>query len=148
MIQGLLLIQRQTVFARRWSEEGEPKHWWFRKRTNYSKLCRVCQWKIPPSLHCLQRCKPLQGLDRKRTSWSSIQHERQWLDGSTLFLDWFKKMFLPDTHDVFDGHFSHLSLDLVELAKTNNVDLLRLPAHLTHHLQPLDWAVFRPIKMK
>ena len=65
-------------------------------------------------------------------------------------------VFLVHTDDVskkiwiliFDGHASHLSIALIEKAKERNVVLLRLPAHLTHLLQPYDRAVFRPVKVK
>ncbi|GFO05301.1 Dde-domain-containing protein [Plakobranchus ocellatus] len=78
-----------------------------------------------------------------------------WME-APLFLDWFKKIFLHHTRDdsdkarllIFDGHASHLSVDLIEEAKRNNVILMRLPAHMTHHLQPLDRAVFGPVKRK
>ena len=78
-----------------------------------------------------------------------------WME-APQFLDWFVTIFLPHTADVsnkprilvFDGHASHLSLDLMEKAKENNVVMMRLPAHLTHLLQPLDRAVFRPVKAK
>ena len=60
-----------------------------------------------------------------------------WME-SPQFMDWFLKIFLPCTRDVsdkarvliFDGHASHLSLGMIELAKANNIVLLRLPAHL------------------
>lgn len=79
--------------------------------------------------------------------------EKGWME-APLFLEWFKNIFLKHTADVrdktrllvFDGHVSHLSKELIETAKQNNVVLLRLPAHLTHILQPLDRAVFRPVK--
>ncbi|XP_064605782.1 uncharacterized protein LOC135470678 [Liolophura sinensis] len=78
-----------------------------------------------------------------------------WMEGA-LYLDWFETIFLKHTEDVkdkprvliFDGHASHLSLALIKKARDNNVVLLRLPAHLTHILQPLDRAVFRPVKIK
>ena len=76
----------------------------------------------------------------------------------TLYLDWFKKKILKHTEDVkdkthvliFDGHASHLSLPLINEARANNIHvaLLRLPAHMTHHPQPLDRAVFKPVKQK
>lgn len=72
-----------------------------------------------------------------------------WME-APLFLDWFRKIFLQHTRDVSDktrllvfyGHASHLSLELVQEAKRHNIVLLRLPAHMTHYLQPLDRAVF------
>ena len=45
-----------------------------------------------------------------------------------------------------DGHGSHISFDLIELARSNNVDLFRLPAHTSHIMQPMDLGVFGPFK--
>ena len=39
---------------------------------------------------------------------------------------------------VFDGHRSHISLEVVELAKQHHITLLTLPPHTSHRLQPLD----------
>ena len=45
-----------------------------------------------------------------------------------------------------DGHSSHVSIDVIELARDNNVHLLCLPSHTTHILQPLDVGVFKSFK--
>ena len=75
-----------------------------------------------------------------------------WME-STTFLDWFKCLFLEHVDNIkgpkvliLDGHSSHLSLEVVLLAKENNVSIICLPAHTTHILQPLDVAVFAPMK--
>jgi hypothetical protein len=47
---------------------------------------------------------------------------------------------------ILDGHNSHVTLDVVYKAKQNGLDLLTLPSHTSHHLQPLDYSVFRPFK--
>ena len=47
---------------------------------------------------------------------------------------------------IFDGHHSHISFELIELAWKNNIHLLCLPPHTTHLLQPLDVGVFGPLK--
>ena len=71
------------------------------------------------------------------------------------FLEWFKKMFLPAVTSLLetgpvvlfvDGHISHVSLDLIQLAKEKGVTLFCLPSHTTHVLQPLDVAVYGPVK--
>ena len=50
---------------------------------------------------------------------------------------------------MFDGHASHTrNLDVVELARQNNVILLCLPSHTSHRLQPLDVSFFRSLKSK
>ena len=44
------------------------------------------------------------------------------------------------------GHASHIPIDLIELARANEVHLLCLPSHTTHILQPLDVGVFKSFK--
>jgi hypothetical protein len=46
----------------------------------------------------------------------------------------------------FDGHHSHISLELIRKARDNNILLLCLPPNTTHLLQPLDVGVFAPLK--
>ncbi|XP_043212121.1 uncharacterized protein LOC122378365 [Amphibalanus amphitrite] len=47
---------------------------------------------------------------------------------------------------ILDGHASHKSLHAVELARESGVDLITLPPHCTHRLQPLDVSWFKPLK--
>lgn len=47
---------------------------------------------------------------------------------------------------IQDGCSSHISLALIDLAKQNDIDLLCLPSHTTHVLQPLDIGVFSSLK--
>jgi hypothetical protein len=47
---------------------------------------------------------------------------------------------------VLNGHNSHVTLDVVRKAATVGLDIVTLPSHTSHHLQPLDVAVFRPFK--
>ena len=77
-----------------------------------------------------------------------------WMEKNN-FLEWFKKLFVPavafltKTGPVvlfLDGHYSHLSLELVLHAKSQGVHLFCLPPHLTHILQPLDVGVYGPVK--
>ena len=46
-----------------------------------------------------------------------------------------------------DGHGSHVSIDVIELARANDIHLLCLPSHTTHILQPLDVGVFKSFKL-
>ena len=71
---------------------------------------------------------------------------------TTIFHYWFQK-FVEKVETrpillVFDGHMTHLSLATVELAKAENVSLIKLPAHCTDVLQPLDVSCFSPLKAK
>ncbi|XP_069108119.1 uncharacterized protein [Argopecten irradians] len=63
---------------------------------------------------------------------------------------WFRDIFLAECGEerpqllVLDGHSSHESLAILELARENNISILCLPPHTTHILQPLDRSVFGP----
>jgi len=47
---------------------------------------------------------------------------------------------------IYDGHSSHVSLDIVKWARRHHVVLFVLPPHSSHALQPLDIACFGPFK--
>ena len=64
-----------------------------------------------------------------------------------LYLEWFRFFLehIPPTRPVLllkDGYVSHTSIEVIELARANNVHILCLPAHTTHVLQLLDVAGF------
>ena len=68
-----------------------------------------------------------------------------------IYLEWFKWFVqsIPPARPMLliqDGHASHISIELIELARDNGVHLLCLPAHTTHILQPLDVGVFKSFK--
>ena len=80
--------------------------------------------------------------------------ESGWMDPAN-FLSWFLKLFLPAVSHLtakgpvllfFDGHYSHISLELIRAARQSNVHLLCLPPNTTHILQPLDVGAFSPLK--
>ena len=65
---------------------------------------------------------------------------------SDLFMKWFEFFLanIPATQPVLlimDEHGTHMSIELIELARSNDVHLLCLPSHTTHVLQPLDVSV-------
>lgn len=47
-----------------------------------------------------------------------------------------------------DGHASHLTFALSQFCKANQIELIALYPNATHILQPLDVAVFHPLKLK
>ena len=47
---------------------------------------------------------------------------------------------------ILDGHKSHVSLEVIQKAKHHGVDMISLPSHTSHALQPLDVACFKPFK--
>ena len=48
---------------------------------------------------------------------------------------------------ILDGHKSHITLEVLELAKNNGIDMVSLSSHSSHELQPLDKACFKPFKV-
>ena len=77
-----------------------------------------------------------------------------WMEGSN-FLEWFKKLYFPAVSNLVrsgpvvlfvDGHHSHLTLELIQYARSKGVHLFCFPPHLTHILQPLDVGVYGPAK--
>ncbi|KAJ8953441.1 hypothetical protein NQ318_023560 [Aromia moschata] len=47
---------------------------------------------------------------------------------------------------IFDNHESHISVEVINMAKENGVILLTLPPHCSHKLQPLDVIIYGPFK--
>ena len=47
---------------------------------------------------------------------------------------------------ILDGHTSHSSLKSLDYCRENEIEMISLPPHTTHALQPLDRAVFKPLK--
>ena len=74
-----------------------------------------------------------------------------WID-TELFKQWFFQHFLCHARSsrplllLLDGHGSHFNLDVVTMARENDVIIYILVPHTTHEMQPLDAAVFGPLK--
>lgn len=47
---------------------------------------------------------------------------------------------------ILDGHSSHATLEVIQEARSSGLDILTLPSHTSHALQPLDVSVFKPFK--
>ena len=68
-----------------------------------------------------------------------------------LFFEWFKlfTQMIPPSRPVLlvlDGHGSHITIDVIEHARANEIHMLCLPSHTSHILQPLDVGVFKSFK--
>jgi len=76
-----------------------------------------------------------------------------WTNTEIAF-NWLLKVFLPSTTPkdsawrllILDGFATHIDHQFQLTAFRNRVQLLYLPAHSSHGLQPLDVAVFSPLK--
>lgn len=70
-----------------------------------------------------------------------------------VFKNWFIVKFLDQVEQrpillIYDGHLSHISIDLVESAIASQVTILKMPPHTSHLLQPLDVSVFKGVKTR
>ena len=81
-------------------------------------------------------------------------HKSGWMT-IDLFTQWFQH-FLQATSPtaekpvllVLDGHSTHTkNIQVIDLARANNVHILCLPPHCTHKLQPLDVTFMKPLNM-
>ena len=83
--------------------------------------------------------------------WYWTTSNKGWTN-NTLGYEWLTKSFEPSTNRgrprllILDGHASHLTADFIEFCINKDIELLVLPPHTSHLLQPLDVAVFAPLK--
>lgn len=75
--------------------------------------------------------------------------EKGWMT-SAVFHEYFLK-FCKDIRErpirlIFDGHLTHLDVETAIYAKNNEVTIIKLPAHTTDVLQPLDKTCFKSLK--
>jgi len=79
------------------------------------------------------------------SGWTSDSHGYEWLT----------EVFAPSTEPddsssrrllIMDGHSSHITANVITFCMQNAIDLLILPPHTSHLLQPLDVGVFAPLK--
>jgi 4-hydroxybenzoate polyprenyltransferase len=91
---------------------------------------------------------------KKFKGWKFTATENGWTTDDTA-LEWLKKVFIPQTQPhnpseprllVLDGHESHETTEFMWECYFNNIQLLFLPSHTSHVLQPLDLAVFFLLK--
>lgn len=67
---------------------------------------------------------------------------------TNVFNPWIEKNNIPKPVILFlDGHRSHMTLHLSNFCKDNGIEVISLYPNSTHLLQPMDVAVFRPLKL-
>ena len=81
-----------------------------------------------------------------------VCHTCGWMTGEN-FVSWLQH-FISHSHCsvdspvllIMDNHDSHITLESLDIAKENGITLLTFPPHCSHKLQPLDRAVYGPLK--
>ena len=79
------------------------------------------------------------------SGWTSDSLAYEWL---TTVFEPLNRPNDPTLHRLLtmDGHGSHITADLIGNCMKHAIDLLILPPHTSHMLQPLDVSVFAPLK--
>ncbi|CAB3251132.1 unnamed protein product [Arctia plantaginis] len=97
------------------------------------------QWKAPP--------------DKEFSGTAYAATPNGWME-TEVFKNYFKKSLVPALGDerpalvIYDGHSTHVLLGLVKYALDQRITILKLPAHTSDILQPLDVSVFKSYKQK
>lgn len=87
-------------------------------------------------------------------NWRFSTSNSGWTSDSHGF-EWLRTVFEPESRKrsgnkprllIADGHSSHITGNMISFCIENNIDLLILPPHCSHMLQPLDVGVFGPMK--
>lgn len=86
--------------------------------------------------------------------WGLGRSETGWMCGSTFF-EYITNVFVPwlDRNTItrpillfIDGHVSHMTYNLSQYCKQNQIEIIALYPNSTHLIQPMDVAVFKPLK--
>ncbi|KAJ3459735.1 hypothetical protein MRS44_015808 [Fusarium solani] len=88
--------------------------------------------------------------------WDFTCSQKGWTNNHIATL-WLKKIFIPQTKPakegdkrllIIDGHGSHITEEFMFECFWNDIYILYLIPHSSHVLQPLDLAVFGPLKQR
>ncbi|XP_055708637.1 uncharacterized protein LOC129804902 [Phlebotomus papatasi] len=109
----------------------------------------------PLTLYKYERM-PISAVQSAPPNWGIGKTESGWMTGAAffeyianVFLEFLVQQNIQRPVIVFiDGHSSHLTLHLSKFCRENGIVLVALYPNSTHILQPLDVAVFKPLKTK
>lgn len=116
--------------------------------------CSAAGEKVPPLIifkgkHIWDQWTAAENTGYPNTSYAAT--DNGWMQ-SDVFLNYFKTSFLKAVGTerpqllIYDGHSTHLSLNLLETARSEDIHIIKLPPHSSHLLQPLDISVFKSLK--
>ena len=138
-------------------------------RNIYAQISNEREWlSVLTSINIVGRSIPhffiLKGKKKKLTDYihlckvsstMAIQEKRymtshffsRWMDYFIEQLEVMRDLSPFNRHVVIlDGHKSHVTLEVIHKAKHHGIDMINLPSHTSHSLQPLNVACFKPFK--
>jgi DDE superfamily endonuclease/Tc5 transposase DNA-binding domain len=118
--------------------------------------CICANGTIIPPFTIFKGEKPLKEWIPSETdgSWKFSANSKGWTS-NVHGVEWLRRVFEPATRDkadgryrilICDGHDSHITGEFVAHCYNNKIELLLLPPHTSHLLQPLDVGLFSPLK--
>ncbi|KAB0790622.1 hypothetical protein PPYR_14936 [Photinus pyralis] len=97
---------------------------------------------IPPCMIFLRKNMKQELVDEAPTGTPGVAQESGWMT-----TDSYVKASVEDkVLLIVDGHGSHKGFQVLNYAKENGIDILCLPPHCTHRMQPLDVWFYGPLK--
>lgn len=101
--------------------------------------------KTTPKKNILDNIPKGWGVGHTESGWMSAESFYYYI--KNVFFKWLKEKNHPFPVILYvDGHSSHCTLPLVKFCKENQIELISLYPNATHIIQPLDVALFRPLK--
>jgi hypothetical protein len=95
----------------------------------------------------IQRCEPGATMAMQPRAWMTSYLFGAWV---SRFIELVRESgSISQEHRhllILDGQISHVSVEIVQEARRAGLDILTLPSHTSHALQPLDVSVFKPFK--
>lgn len=102
-------------------------------------------YKRPPPMNIIKSAPDDWGIGISESGW--MTYETLFESIKNIFYPWLIRNKIEFPVAIFiDGHNSHNSVDLYEFCREKQIYLIGLLPNATHFLQPLDVAVFQPIK--
>ena len=95
----------------------------------------------------IERCEPGATMAMQPRAWMTAYLFSAWLSHFIESVQGMGGISAERRHLlILDGHGSHCTLEVVREARDAGLDILTLPAHTSHALQPLDVSVFKSFK--
>lgn len=101
--------------------------------------------KTTPKKNVLENIPKGWGVGHTESGWMSAESFYNYV--KNVFFKWLKETNHPLPVVLYvDGHSSHCTLPLIKFCKDNQIELISLYPNATHVIQPLDVALFHPLK--
>ena len=119
-----------------------------------AQMCVSADGRVLPTFIIFEKSLPHKNFrDGVPGNWLFDSSDNGYMEGE-LFKSWLEEIFIPFCGSrrpvllILDNHDSHISIEIIEKANDNQIELYGLPPHTTHIVQPLDVAIYGPLKGK